>query len=224
MDTYNKDKHIFMNKNMFKERINECTFDCVSLKEVYKRLCNMEFPYIWLKTNLEEEQLYLVEDIETKAEVISYTWQIDDIEFCGPILDVIELKLKRNSANKTVNVYKKISCEKSPKVCEATAESILKDAGIRFLSANEIETVNFIGDIPGNKKVVDYEIRKRQIEKMEMDISRDEKEVAALEKKKELLEGDFKEIELDIRRCEMDIQRTKQRIAKTKKQLKRNSL
>ena len=98
-----------MLKNMFKERITECAFDNEVLFEVYEMICNLEMPYIWYTDNFNGEQLYLINDIETQNEVKSYSWQIDDIEFMGPMLDVIGLTLCRMSGKKIEKKYMSIS-------------------------------------------------------------------------------------------------------------------
>ena len=41
-----------MVKNRFKERITECTFDNEPLRKVYEMICNLETPYISLRTNI----------------------------------------------------------------------------------------------------------------------------------------------------------------------------
>ena len=84
-----------MVKNRFKERITECKFDNEPLRKVYEMICNLETPYIWYADSFSGEQLYLINDLETKKEVTSYSWYIDDIEFLGPSLDVIGLRLWR---------------------------------------------------------------------------------------------------------------------------------
>ena len=99
-----------MVKNRFKERITECAFDNEPLRKVYEMICNLETPYIWYADSSSGEQLYLINDLETKKEVTSYSWYIDDIEFLGPSLDVIGLRLCRMSGKSVDNSYKSISC------------------------------------------------------------------------------------------------------------------
>ena len=115
-------------------------------------ICNLETPYIWYADSFSGEQLYLINDLETKKEVTSYSWYIDDIEFLGPSLDVISLRLCRMSGKSVDNSYKSISCRSNYADKEITAEKLLIQAGFRIPNSTEFESVNFVGDIPGNTK------------------------------------------------------------------------
>lgn len=187
-------------------------------------LCNLELPYIWVTDTSAREHLYFIDNIETKADVVSYRGHLDDIEFFGPILDVIKLTLKRVSDKSIVSEYKGISYEKWPNVSQETAESLLKNAGIRFMSKGEIDKVNFVDDIPGNTKEVDEILRKQRIEKLHKCLSEYEKDNETLQKKKEILEVVFKEIESDIRECERRIEYNTREIGRIKRKLKSESI
>jgi len=141
-----------MLKNMLNNKITECAFDNEPLFNVYEKICNLEMPYIWYSDSFNEEQLYLINDIETHKDVPSYRWQIDDIEFCEPDLDVIGLRLCRISQKKVENKYMSISCRSDFNDKSFSAESLLKKAGFRIPDISELESVNFFDGIPGNKK------------------------------------------------------------------------
>lgn len=209
-----------MLKNMFKERITECAFDNEVLFEVYEMICNLEMPYIWYTDNFNGEQLYLINDIETQNEVESYSWQIDDIEFMGPMLDKIGLTLCRMSGNKIENKYMSISRRSNLTDKDITAQALLKRAGFRIPDISEYDSVNFTNDIPGNKKDVDEELNRERIKYLKKSIEENESNVEMNRKKREVLESVIKNLQFDIKRCDLTIANANQRIEKDQKELK----
>lgn len=209
-----------MLKNKFKDRITECAFDNEVLFEVYEMICNLEMPYIWYTDNFNGEQLYLINDIETQNEVESYSWQIDDIEFMGPMLDIIELTLCRMSGNKIENKYMSISCRSNLTEKDITAQALLKRAGFRIPDISECDSVNFTNDIPGNKKDVDEELNRERIKYLKKSIEENESNVEMNRKKREVLESVIKNLQFDIKRCDYTIANANQRIEKDQKELK----
>ena len=213
-------EEICMLKNMFKERITECAFDNEVLFEVYEMICNLEMPYIWYTDNFNGEQLYLINDIETQNEVESYSWQIDDIEFMGPMLDKIGLTLCRMSGNKIENKYMSISRRSNLTDKDITAQALLKRAGFRIPDISEYDSVNFTNDIPGNKKDVDEELNRERIKYLKKSIEENESNVEMNRKKREVLESVIKNLQFDIKRCDYTIANANQRIEKDQKELK----
>ena len=203
-----------MLKNMFKERITECAFDNEVLFEVYEMICNLEMPYIWYTDNFNGEQLYLINDIETQNDVKSYSWQIDDIEFMGPMLDVIGLTLCRMSGKKIEKKYMSISRRSNLTEKDITAQALLKRAGFRIPDISEYDSVNFTNDIPGNKKDVDEELNRERIKYLKKSIEENESNVEMNRKKREVLESVIKNLQFDIKRCDYTIANANQRIEK----------
>ena len=208
-----------MLKNKLKERITECAFDNEPLSKVYEMICNLETPYIWYTDNFKGEQLYLINDIETPKDVPSYRWQIDDVEFIDPDRDVIGLKLCRMSEKRVVNQYMSISCRSNFADKNITAESLLKQAGFRIPDISEFESVNFTGDIPGNTKEVDEELKKERIKYLKESISEDESKISMYEKKREVLVPVLRSLQYDIDLCNSRVKYANQRIEQARKEL-----
>ena len=208
-----------MVKNRFKERITECAFDNEPLRKVYEMICNLETPYIWYADSFSGEQLYLINDLETEKEVTSYSWHIDDIEFLGPSLDVIGLRLCRMSGKSVDNSYKSISCRSNFADKEITAEKLLIQAGFRIPNGTEFESVNFVGDIPGNTKEGDEALKKKRIIYLKESILEDESKIVMYEKKREILEPVLRSLQYDIEQCSSRVKYANQRIEQARKEL-----
>lgn len=212
-------EEICMVKNMYKEKITECVFDNEPLVKVYERICNLETPYIWYTDNFNGEQLYLINDIETEKDVPTGVWRIDDIEFIESFRDVIGLRLCRMSGKKIDNKYVSISYRSNYLNKDITTEMLLGQAGLRIPDISEFESVNFIGDIPGNTKDVDEILKKERIKYLKESILEDENKIAMYEKKREVLEPVIRNLQYDVEQCNLRVKYANQRIEQVRKEL-----
>lgn len=209
-----------MLKNRFKEKITERVFDNEPLNKVYEMICNLEAPYLWYTDRFHGEQLYLIEDIETQKDVPSYRWQIDDVEFMEPDRDVIGLRLCRMSGKYEHKTYVSISCISNNANINISAESLLKQAGVKIPNTSEVESVNFTGDLPGNKKEVDEKLKKERIKHLKESILEDESKIATYENKRAVLESVLCSLKHDIDLCTSRVEFAHQRIDLARKELR----
>ena len=102
---------------------------------------------------------------------------------------------------------------------EITAEKLLIQAGFRIPNSTEFESVNFVGDIPGNTKEVDEVLKKKRIIYLKESIVEDESKIAMYEKKREILEPVLRSLQYDIEQCSSRVKYANQRIEQARKEL-----
>lgn len=118
-----------------------CANMCEAMRKVFELLCNAETPYIWIADDQGNEQLYLIEDINTH--VIAYD-RIDDVEISCQFTELIDLMLKLVSDKRRIRILKTIKYSSWQAENGITAGELLQKADIRIPTKKELETVNIL--------------------------------------------------------------------------------
>ena len=123
------------------------------------------------------------------------------------------------SGKKIDNKYVSISYRSNYLDKDITTEMLLGQAGLRIPDISEFESVNFIGDIPGNTKDVDEILKKERIKYLKESILEDENKIAMYEKKRKVLEPVIRNLQYDVEQCNLRVKYANQRIEQVRKEL-----
>lgn len=160
-----------LKENTYKKMVNQCPFTAEPLVEVYKRLCNLEAPYLWVKSGYEEE-LYYISDIKTSEGVLSGWTNSGGWEMPERCEDVISLQLLRIKQDKEYAIEQQIALSRTNPKIVITADELMKRSGIRIPTDQELALEEFDDGLPGH-----IATNEEKVVKLQKEVEEYEKEI-----------------------------------------------
>jgi hypothetical protein len=160
-----------LKENTYKKMVNQCPFTAEPLVEVYKRLCNLEAPYLWVKSRYDEE-LYYISDIKASEGELSGWTNIGGWEMPERCEDVIDLRLLRIKQDKEYAIEQQIALSRTNPKTVITADELMKRSGIRIPTDQELALEEFDDGLPGHITTDEEKVVKlqKEVEEYEKEI------------------------------------------------------
>lgn len=196
-----------LKENTYKGMTNQCPFKTEPLVEVYKILCNLEAPYLWIKCRYDEEELYYISDMVASAGVVSGWTNNGGWELPDRCEDIINLRLIRIKQDKEYVIEKQVAISSTTRKAVITADELMRRYDIRIPTEEELALEQFEDGIPGHITTTEEEITKLKAEVEEY-----EKEVMKSTIQKEIYAGLVSELSLKISISERKIECGKKHI------------
>ncbi len=138
-------------ENKCKSLEDHCSFTSAPLVELYKRLCSLDPPYVWIKCGDRGEKLCYIDDIQTFEGVVSGYSNAGGWELPVSCDDIISLHLVRIRNDKKCETEQKIVLSRTTSEnVEFTAEKLMQNAGIRIPTKQELCSAEYEHGIPGH--------------------------------------------------------------------------
>jgi hypothetical protein len=174
---------------MFKEN---CLFTSKPLVELYKTLCSLDAPYLWVKSR-EGEELYYINDIKTFDGVLSDYWNNSGWELPGSCDDIIRLHLSRMINDKKCEIKRDVVFDRTNRNVESSADKLMKKAGIRLPTKQELAAAEYENGIPGH-----ISSNEEKSSKLKAEVEAYEKEIMSLSLKNETYADILRELTYEI--------------------------
>jgi hypothetical protein len=169
-----------------------CLFTSKPLVELYKTLCSLEAPYLWVESR-EGEELYYIDDIKTFDGVLSHYWNNSGWELPGSCDDIIELHLTRIINDKKCEIERKVVFDRTNQNVEITDDELMKKAGIRIPTKQELADAEYADGIPGH-----ISSNEEKSSKLKAEVEAYEKEIMSLSLKNETYADILRELTYKI--------------------------
>lgn len=195
-----------LKENRLKDLIEEYTFKEDAIVEVYKRICSLEAPYIWLKSRA-GEKLYYIDDIQTFEGVLSQYWNNSGWELPGRCDDIIVLHLVRIKDEKRYEIEHKVVLGRTTWESKLTADQLMDISDIRIPTQEELAKEEFEDGIPGH-----ITPNEEKVIKLRSELEAYEKEIISYKMKNEVYADMVRELNNKIEMYESKINYKKYKI------------
>jgi hypothetical protein len=198
-----------LKENTYKKMVNQCPFTAEPLVEVYKRLCNLEAPYLWVKIRHEDEELYYISDIKASEGVLSGWTNSGGWEMPECCEDIINLQLLRIKQDKEYAIEQQIALSRTNRKTVITADELMKRSGIRIPTEQELALEEFDDGLPGH-----ITTNEEKVVKLQKEVEECEKEIMTRIIQNEAYADIVGELSLKVYSNENKIEYRKKRIKK----------
>lgn len=136
-----------LKSNSFKAKKNSYKIEYTPLIELYKKLCEMEAPYLWYRDGRYHEALYYIEDIWTVVGPRGYFPDSTGIEMPDGWEESICVRLSQMRCGTKYECIRSIDYDALRKIGKSI-EQFLADSRIRIPDAQELSEADNVDGIP----------------------------------------------------------------------------